>query len=236
MQCIYENKTEKTFSIRISFCKLITWYTHIFMIPGITGVRTDERAPRSSGSSCSHRSDSRRVFQRSGRTGCATLHWQHFPFHTGRIRGKWGWPDFHFRLRGILQCKWCTVNQSAQCWISSESCRMICDCCLRCNVLKMMNVAVYWWLVCLIEGVCLAGSYPLSCRLPANPGHRHGYHAGKNYYNQERIHHISTGKVLCFWYTGQIKVLWFWCTVQVMWCVFGVLSLHDREYLLCSHL
>jgi hypothetical protein len=56
-------------------------------------------------------------------------------------------------------------------------------------------MSIYLSLMCVIEGVCLVGSYSLSCRLPANSGHRHGYHAGKNYHNQERIHHISTGMV-----------------------------------------
>jgi len=45
----------------------------------------------------------------------------------------------------------------------------------------------------LLTGVCSARSYPLSCRLPANTSHRHGYHAGENYYHKEGIHHICSG-------------------------------------------
>ena len=45
----------------------------------------------------------------------------------------------------------------------------------------------------LLTGVCSAGSYPLSCRLPANTSHRHGYHAGENYYHKEGLHHICAG-------------------------------------------
>ena len=47
-------------------------------------------------------------------------------------------------------------------------------------------------------GVCLAGSYPLCCGLPAHPGHWHGYHAGENHHHQEGVHHIRAGELMYF--------------------------------------
>jgi len=49
----------------------------------------------------------------------------------------------------------------------------------------------------LSAGVCPAGPNPLCRGLPANVGHRHGYHAGKNHYHKEGINHISTGTKQC---------------------------------------
>ena len=44
-------------------------------------------------------------------------------------------------------------------------------------------------------GVCPAGSYSISCWLPADPGDRHGHHAGEDHYHKERLHHFSSGGV-----------------------------------------
>ena len=44
--------------------------------------------------------------------------------------------------------------------------------------------------------ICSVGSYSISCRIPTNIGHWHGYHAGENYYNKERIYYISTGTIV----------------------------------------
>ena len=49
----------------------------------------------------------------------------------------------------------------------------------------------------LSAGVCPAGPNPLCRGLPANFGHWHGYHAGKNHYHKEGINHISTGTKQC---------------------------------------
>jgi len=49
----------------------------------------------------------------------------------------------------------------------------------------------------LSAGICPAGSNPLCRGLPANLGHWHGYHAGKNHYHKEGINHISTGTKQC---------------------------------------
>ena len=44
------------------------------------------------------------------------------------------------------------------------------------------------------SGVRPSGSYPLRCGLPANPGHRHGNHAGENHHHQVGLHHLCPGK------------------------------------------
>lgn len=70
-----------------SCCWKCTRTCCMFSFAGISCVRTDEWAPRCPRPSCSDRSHRRRVLQRSGGTGCAALYWQHFPLHTGWIRG-----------------------------------------------------------------------------------------------------------------------------------------------------
>ena len=49
--------------------------------------------------------------------------------------------------------------------------------------------------VCPLTGISSVGSYPIGRGLPADPGNRHGYHAGEDYDHKEGLHHLCAGRV-----------------------------------------
>jgi len=57
--------------------------------------------------------------------------------------------------------------------------------------LPLQSCVSFW------TGVCSAWTYSICCRIPANTGNWHGYHAGKDHDHQEGIHYICAGKYQC---------------------------------------
>ena len=62
--------------------------------------------------------------------------------------------------------------------------------------LDMKKVFSAFWntFFILLLGIRLVGPYSIRRGLPADPGHRHGYHAGAYHHNQEGFHHVRAGK------------------------------------------
>ena len=64
----------------------------------------------------------------------------------------------------------------------------------------LISVHIFSCYLCNIVGICLAWTYTVCCRLPANTGHWHGYHAGAYHHNQEGIHHLGTSHLCTGWW------------------------------------